>query len=170
MAVDLSYILHSSQLKRADAALGKKWPLLVAITLLGAAAVWQWVLKPDLSPVLSYGAPSQTFFKPAEVTEGDTTFICFHGAVWHRLCPSTLVTYLKPNQGDRLDLPSYPINLPPQTGPVEKKCRPWVAPKVGDRSSQMIFSGFAESLCGKRDNPVRIITQLPAVPITINKL
>lgn len=145
-------------------------PWTVFLVAAGAAAYWQWGLKPDLSPVSTYGSSEKTFFKPAEVTEGEDTFICFHGAVWYRVsCPSTLITHLTPSKGDRIDLAPYKINVPATPGPVDKKCRPWTAPKIGDRSSQMIFSGFAEHLCGKRDSPVRIITNLPAVPITINK-
>jgi len=149
---------------------GKFWPVAVAALAMGAAAYWQWGLKPDMSPVSTYGSSEKTFFKPNEVKEEETTEICFYGVVWYRVgCPSTLTTYLTPSKGDRLDLPSYRINVPPAAGPVAKKCRPWTAPKIGDRSSQMIFSGFAEHLCGKQDNPTRIITNLPAVPITINK-
>ena len=147
----------------------RAWPVVAFGVIGSAAAIWHWFLKPDMSPVLSYGAPSQTFFRPAVATEGDTIEFCLHGVTWHRLCPSSLTTYLKPSRGDRLDLAPYPINVPAQRGPVEKKCRPWLVPKIADRSNQMIFSGFAESLCGKKDNPTRIVADLPAVPITINK-
>lgn len=149
---------------------GKLWPVVAVAVVLSGVAYWQWGVKPDLSPVSTYGSSDKTFFKPNEVTEGDETFICFHGVVWYRVeCPSTLTTHLTPTVGDRLDLPSYRVNVPPSAGPVVPKCRAWTAPKIGDRSSQMIFSGFIEHLCGKQDNPVRIITQMPAVPITINK-
>lgn len=149
---------------------GKIWPLAIIAGALGAVAYWQWGVKPDMSPVVSYGSAEKTFFRPAEVIEGDTTELCFHGIVWHRVsCPSKLVTHLTPSRGDRIDLATYAIAVPPNAGPVDKKCRPWIAPKIGDRSSQMIFSGFAEHLCGRQDNPTRIITPLPAVPITINK-
>ena len=150
--------------------IGKIWPLAIVGFVAGVVAYWQWGVKPDLSPVVTYGAPSLTKFVPNEVTEGDATELCFHGVVWYRVtCPSKLITHLTPSQGDRLDLPTYPIAVPPSAGPIGKKCRPWIAPNIGDRSSQMIFSGFAEHLCGKPSDPVRIITLLPAVPITINK-
>lgn len=149
---------------------GKTWPLVIIVVVAGAAAFWQWFLKADTSPVSTYGSPDKTFFRPNEVTEGEATELCFHGIVWYRVsCPSTLITHLTPSQGERLDLPHYRVNVPAHAGPVDKKCRAWIAPKIGDRSSQMIFSGFIEHLCGNQSDPVRIITKLPAVPITINK-
>ena len=143
----------------------KWWPIAAAIVVGGAAAIWQWGLKPDMSPVMSYGTADKTFFKPNETVEGETIEFCLTGITWHRLCPSTLITHLTPSTGLRIDLPGYNINVPGQIGPVKAKCRAWVVPSLGDRSSQMIFSGFAESLCGT----TRIITNLPAVPITINR-
>lgn len=153
---------------------GKTWPLVIAAVLLGGAAYWQWGLKPDTSPAVSYGGAGSVEFKPAEVYEDGDTFLCFRGITWHRVnCPSKLTTYLTPTVGDRLDLTPYSINVPDVAGPVDKdgkaKCRPWKAPKIGDRSSQMTFSGFVESLCGKPDNQVRIITPMPGAKITINK-
>lgn len=148
---------------------GKTWPILIAAVVLGAAAYWQWGVKPDTSPAVSYGGPGSVEFKPAEVYEDGDTFLCFRGITWHRVtCPSKLTTYLTPTTGQRLDLAPYPINVPADPGPVEAKCRPWKAPKIGDRSSQMTLSGFAESLCGKQGD-VRIITKMPTAPITINK-
>jgi hypothetical protein len=149
---------------------GKLWPPAIIAVVLGAVAYWQWGLKADTSPTFTYGPPEKTFFKPAEVTEGGETELCFHGIVWYRVkCPSYLTTYLSPEVGDRLDLEGHKIGVPPKAGPVEPKCRPWKVPKIGDRSPKMTFWGFAESLCGKQDDPVRIITHLPRVPITINK-
>ncbi len=165
----LSYPRQSRARDRRAAVTVKTWPIVAFVTIAAATAIWQWVLKPDMSPVVSYGAPSQTFFKPTVANEGDTIEFCLHGVTWHRLCPSRLTTYLKPSQGDRLDLSPYDINVPAKIGPVEKKCRPWLVPRIADRSNQMIFSGFAESLCGKKDSPTRIVADLPAVPITINK-
>ena len=147
----------------------KRWPVIVVVVIGAATAIWQWGFKADMSPVMSYGTADKTFFTPNEVVEGQMIELCFTGITWHRLCPSSLTTHLTPNVGKRIDLPGYQINMPPQIGPVKPKCRPWVAPAIGDRSPQMIFSGFAESLCGKPNNPMRIITNLPAVPITINK-
>jgi len=152
---------------------GKLWPVVIVVVIMAAVAYWQWGLKPDMSPAVSYGGPGSVEFQPAEVQEDGDTFLCFKGIVWHRVtCPSKLTTYLTPERGDRLDLPVYAIGVPEKTGPVEPgkwKCRPWKAPKIGDRSPQMKFSGFAESLCGKKDNEVRIITQMPSAKITINK-
>jgi len=152
---------------------GKRWPVAVAALAMGAAAYWQWGLKPDMSPVVSYGGPGSVEFRPAEVQEDEDIFLCFKGIVWHRVtCPSKLTTYLTPVVGDRLDLPTYAIGVPPKAGPVEPgkwKCRPWKTPKIGDRSPQMTFSGFAESMCGKQSDPTRIITDMPSAKITINK-
>ena len=151
---------------------GKIWPLAIAAIVLGGAAYWQWGLKVDMSPAVSYGGAGSVEFQPAEVNEDGDTFLCFKGIVWHKVtCPSKLTTYLTPLVGDRIDLPTYAIGVPPQPGPVEPgkwKCRSWKAPKIGDRSPQMTFSGFAESMCGKQ-NDVRIITPMPSAKITIHK-
>ena len=101
---------------------GKIWPLAIVIIVAGAVTYWQWWLKPDLSPVVTYGSSDKTFFRPAEVTEGGSTEICFHGVIWYRVnCPSKLITHLTPSKGDRLDLPTYPIAVPPTAGPIAKK-------------------------------------------------
>lgn len=149
---------------------GKLWPVAAVVAVMAVVAYWQWGVKPDMSPVMSYGGKDSVVFKPDVVTEGDKTELCFKGIVWHRVCPSILTTYLTPDVGDRLDLPDYKIHTPPSMGPVDgQKCRTWDVPPIGDRSPKMTFWGFAESLCGKKDNEVRIITQMPSAKITINK-
>lgn len=165
----LSYLRQSRARDRKAGITVKTWPIVAFVTIAAATAIWQWVLKPDMSPVVSYGAASNTFFKPAQVVEGEAVELCFGSVTWHRLCPSQLITHLTPSKGARIDLPPYQISMPAQTGSVPPKCRQWIAPQIADRSNQMIFSGYAESLCGKKNDPTRIVADLPAVPITINK-
>lgn len=151
----------------------KYWHLIAAgaAMLVCLAIIWgSWVAF-QRPKVLSYGGPSQTYFLPERVTEGDTTDLCFEGAVWHEICPSILSTWLIPAKGPRLDLDSRELDNPPEAQPVPLKCRKWKVPELGAHRTAgwAIVTGRVKSRCNLLDLKYPIYTQFPSVKIYISK-
>lgn len=144
----------------------KRWQITIVVLLALIVAGWHWGLR---APVITYGHPSKSYFKPAEGSPGDTIQICFDDVVWHRVCPSVLSQYFTPAKGPRIDT-VYAISVPPRPGRVPPKCRPWKIPDLTDDQLGLgTLSGHVTSQCWPLDHWQPIIETLPPMKLLVRR-
>ena len=94
----------------------------------------------DRSPAITYGSPylKHTLAdpRPSEPilvsSAGESIWICFDDAIWHRLIPLKSKVWFLTDKGKRIDyddaLTVHYITPAAQTGPLPPKCRAWAIP------------------------------------------
>lgn len=156
-----------------DALNGKKWPLAASILICGVVSFWYWYAN---RPALDYGRPGSTYFDRQIAGQGEEIEICFDNVVWRRICPSRLISHISCIQRVQRDgrdvvemrgfnTPAYEINVPMQTGPIAKKCRPFKLP-VACQPGPLKYEAFAQSECGPLGNVV--YSQMPPLRLSIS--
>lgn len=151
---------------------GKKWPVIIVASAGVAVTGWYWFANRS---ALDYGRPGATYFDRQIAAPGEEIEICFDNVVWRRICPSKLVSHItcvqriQRNGRDIIEArgfnpPAYNINVPMKTGPIVKKCRPFVLP-TACQPGPLRYEAFAQSECPPFGNVV--YSKLPPLDLNV---